>query len=88
MLKKPKLKGEYENVYESSMVDDFYTERNKLKKAVDDCSVAALEYAVEAATIAHAAYNERDISTDKLIRMRKEVEELTNKFKNCSCAKK
>ena len=88
MLKKPKPKGEYENVYESSMIDDFYTELNKLKKAVEDCSAAAPEYAVEAATIAHTAWNERDISTDKLIRMRREIEELTNKFKNCSCTKR
>ena len=88
MLRKPKPKNKYEIVYESSMVDDFYTELDKLKKAVEGCIATAPEHAAEAAAIAHAAYNERDISTDKLIRMRREIDELTDKFKSCSCTKK
>ena len=75
-----------DNENDSSMIDDFNNELNKLKHDVKNCNTSALEHASESAAIALAAYYEKDINANQLVKMRREVESLNKEFtKRCSC---
>lgn len=79
-------KKEKEVVFESSMIDDFNNELNKLREAVTNCDGSALEHASESAAVALAAYYEKDISGDQLLRMGRQVKSLNKEFiQRCMC---